>query len=75
MNRSSNELVPPHKVLSASEANALFKKMGLTAANLPKIFTTDPQAVALGAKSGDIIEIDRNDFGKKYKYYRHVVEE
>ena len=75
MNRPANELVPQHKVLSASDANALMKKLGLTASNLPKIFSTDPQAVALGAKPGDIVEIDRNDFGKKYRYYRQVVEE
>lgn len=75
MNRPANELVPQHKILSASETNALLKRMDLAASNLPRVFSTDPQVVALGAKPGDVIEIDRVDFGKKYKYYRHVVEE
>lgn len=67
--------MPPHKILSPSEASALLKRLGLAANNLPKMLNTDPQAVALGAKPGDILEMDRNDFGKKYKYYRQVVEE
>jgi DNA-directed RNA polymerase subunit H (RpoH/RPB5) len=48
--------------------------MGISISNLPKILVGDPQAKKLEAKAGDVIEIDRNDFGNSYKYWRCVVE-
>ncbi|MEM0147368.1 MAG: DNA-directed RNA polymerase subunit RpoH/Rpb5 C-terminal domain-containing protein [Candidatus Micrarchaeaceae archaeon] len=66
---SDHYLVPPHKVLSQSEAESVLKKLSLSLANLPKIFVDDPQAKLLGAKIGQVIEISRG----KSKYYRLVV--
>ena len=34
----------------------------------------EPQAKKLSAKAGDVLEIEREDFGKAYTYYRLVVE-
>jgi len=62
--------VPPHKVLSPSEAAEVLSKLNISPQNLPKIFADDPQAKLIGAKVGNIIEIDR---GKEGKYYRLVV--
>ncbi|MEM3781711.1 MAG: DNA-directed RNA polymerase subunit RpoH/Rpb5 C-terminal domain-containing protein [Candidatus Micrarchaeaceae archaeon] len=67
---SDHYLVPPHKILSPSEADEVLKKFGVSAANIPKIFADDPQAKRLGAKIGQIIEITRS---KSVKYYRLVV--
>ncbi len=74
MSKREHELVPTHKVISHSDANSMLASFGISVYNLPKILVDDPQAKKLGAKAGDIIEIEREDFGKSYKYYRHVVE-
>ena len=52
----------------------MIAKFGITVSNLPKILKNDPQAVKLQAQVGDVIEIERDDSGKKYLYYRQVVE-
>ncbi len=60
--------------MSADERKALFKKLDAKPTNLPKILSSDPQAVKLGAKPGDIIEIERDSDGKPYMYYRFVIQ-
>jgi DNA-directed RNA polymerase subunit H (RpoH/RPB5) len=59
--------------MSKTEVSELLSEMEITANNLPKILVTDPQAVKIEAKAGDVLEINREDFGRKYKYYRVVV--
>ena len=73
MVKREHELVPIHRIMSESEINELLEKMGITANNLPKILLTDPQAKKISAKVGDVIEIEREDLGIQYKYYRQVV--
>ena len=60
--------------MSAGEVEKMTAKYGITISNLPKILKSDPQAVKLQAQVGDVLEIERDDFGKKYLYYRQVVE-
>jgi len=60
--------------MTASEVEALSAKLKIKVSNLPKILKTDPQAVKLQAQVGDVLEIERDDFGKKYLHYRQVVE-
>ncbi|MGC9037384.1 MAG: DNA-directed RNA polymerase subunit RpoH/Rpb5 C-terminal domain-containing protein [Candidatus Micrarchaeia archaeon] len=67
---SEHYLVPPHRILSEKEAERVLAELKIPASKLPKIFVTDPQAKKLGAKVGQIIEIDRGEDGK---YYRLVV--
>ncbi len=67
-------LVPKHRILSQKEKEELLKKYGVKESQLPKILASDPMVKAIGAKPGDIIEIERNLFGKKSIYYRVVVE-
>lgn len=72
-----HELVPPHRILSKKEKERVFKKYGLKSPNqLPRIFASDPVAVAIGATIGDVIEIERDSpVAGKIKYYRFVVKE
>jgi DNA-directed RNA polymerase subunit H len=52
----------------------VFKKYGVTAKELPKIYVSDPAAIAIGAKVGDIIEITRKSpVAGEIKYYRAVI--
>ena len=74
MVKRDHELVPVHRIMSASEIKKLLEEMDLKAYNLPKIRESDPQAKKIGAKPGDVLEIDREDMGKSYKQYRQVIE-
>jgi DNA-directed RNA polymerase subunit H (RpoH/RPB5) len=62
------ELVPEGK------QKAVLEKYSLTALDqLPHMKKNDPAAVALGAKEGDVIKIDRQEPTGKCTYYRVVV--
>lgn len=74
LSKRDHELVPAHAVLSRSEVTTLLNTLGLNPNNLPKILLNDPQVTKIGAKVGDVIEIERVDFGKSFKYYRLVVQ-
>lgn len=74
MSKRDHELVPAHRVMSKKEVETLLAAMGINVTNLPRILVTDPQTVKLKAKAGDVLEIEREDFGKKYSYYRLVSE-
>lgn len=74
MSKREHELVPEHRIMSHNEANSLLDSLGVSTNNLPKILVSDPQVKKIGAKIGDIIEIEREDFGKSFKYYRFVVQ-
>ena len=72
--KSNHDYVPLHEVLGEKEAVEALKKFGLEKQNLPRILVTDPQVVKLGARSGQVVRIHRNDNGNKYFYYRLVVD-
>lgn len=74
MVKPGHELVPQHRIMSKTEVNDLLSERGIGTSNLPKILLSDPQATKLEAKVGDVIEINREDFGRKYKHYRFVIE-
>ncbi|MEM1557079.1 MAG: DNA-directed RNA polymerase subunit H [Thermoproteota archaeon] len=68
-------LVPRHRVLSIEEKEALLKKYNIKLSQLPKMLTSDPVAVALGAKPGDVVEIIRKSpVAGETLAYRLVVE-
>ncbi len=71
---SINEYVPIHTILSAEQAKKILEKLSLKAENLPKLLSSDPQAIYIKAQPGDIVEVKRNDYGKEYLYYRFVIE-
>jgi DNA-directed RNA polymerase subunit H (RpoH/RPB5) len=60
-------------LLSESEAKKIAKEFSITLDKFPKILESDPQIQKLGAKSGRLIQINRNDDGKKYVAYRYVI--
>jgi len=53
-------LVPEHILLSREEARRILKKMGIKPSQLPWMLASDPVAVELGAKPGDIVMIIRD---------------
>ena len=67
------DLLSPHKLLSAEEAEKVAKKFKTPIEKFPKILKDDPQAIKLDAKPGQLIEIDRKDPPGRYAYYRYVV--
>ena len=69
-----SDLVPKHEILSPEEKQKLLDKFNISEKQLPKIKSTDPAVIALGAKKGDVIKITRKSpvAGESY-YYRLVV--
>ncbi|MCL5430491.1 MAG: DNA-directed RNA polymerase subunit H [Candidatus Marsarchaeota archaeon] len=67
------ELIPEHRLLSASEAKKVAQQFETTPDKFPKILESDPQSVKIGAKSGQLIAIDRKDPTGSYTYYRYVI--
>ena len=68
--------MPSKRILPAQEEEVkkLLERYGITKKQLPKILTTDPVVKALGAKVGDVIEIERKSpVAGVTKYYRVVV--
>ncbi len=70
----SHNLMPQMKVISGSEKTKLLHEFSIRADQLPKMFSTDPAAIALKAEVGDIIKIDRNDGTGKHTGYRVIIE-
>jgi DNA-directed RNA polymerase subunit H len=70
-----HELVPEHRILSEEEKEELLRKYRIRLSQLPQILASDPAAVELEAKPGDVIEIKRKSpTAGVYYYYRLVVE-
>jgi len=68
-------LVPEHTILSEHECQELFKKYSIRPDQLPKILHTDPAVVAIGAKPGQIVKIERkSQTAKQAIAYRLVIE-
>lgn len=71
----SHKLVPEIKVLSGAEKTKILSKYGVTEKQLPRMISTDPEAVALKAVPGDVVKIERDDGTGKYTTFRVVVED
>ena len=75
LNVLEHELAPQHVILSKKEAEEVLKKYDIKPEQLPKIFTTDPGAIAIGAKPGQIIKIIRKSrTAKQAVAYRLTIE-
>ena len=69
-----NLLVPKHEILSDNEVKKVLQELNTVADKLPRILNTDP-ALAGKAKPGQVVKIYREESrGKKYLYYRIVIE-
>ena len=67
-------LQPKHIKLKEKDAEELLKKLNISRAQLPKIFSDDP-ALPEGCEIGDLIKIERKDSDGDgvHLYYRVVV--
>lgn len=70
----SYHLNPKMSILKSNEKQKILDQFGLSEDMLPKIQIDDPVAVALGAKTRDLIKILRNDGTGDYAAYRIVVD-
>lgn len=72
--KQDNVLVPPHRIMSKDESQALLERLMVEKRDLSKIRQSDPMAVWLGAEIGDIIDIDgfseSAGIEKKYRVVR-----
>jgi len=74
-NIMNHDLVPLHKIVSEKEKAELLKKYNIEPNQLPKILSTDPVSITIGAKPGQIVKIIRNSHtAKEAIAYRFVVE-
>jgi len=70
-----HRLVPLHEIISEKERDELFKKYNIKQDQLPRILDTDPVAVSIGAKPGQVLKITRkSQTAKKAVAYRLVIE-
>lgn len=75
MSITKHNLIPEHKLLTDKQKETLLNGLHVTIKELPKIKITDPSVQALGAKSGDVIQITRESrSAKESQYYRAVIE-
>ena len=70
-------LVPKHILMTKQETRELLDKYKIDVIDLPQIFEKDPVAIAIGAKSGDVIKIIRKSSTtvREVDYYRYVIKE
>ncbi len=73
---TQHELVPAHVILSEKEKEQVLTKYNIESSKLPKMLTTDPVALSIGAKSGEVVKITRESHtAKESVAYRLVVED
>ncbi len=73
---TKHQLVPKHSLLADSKKEKLFSEFNISSRQLPKILISDPAISNLGAKAGDVIEIERESKTSGVtKYYRVVIDE
>jgi len=70
-----HRLVPKHEVLSKEEAEEVLRKYHAKPHQLPWIKASDPIAIIIGAKPGDIVKVtSKSPTAGVYVHYRYVVE-
>lgn len=75
MSEQSNFLIPEHRKLAEEEVTKILEKYSLESKfKLPMIKLKDPALEGLEVEIGDVIEITRESFAGKSKYFRLVVE-
>jgi DNA-directed RNA polymerase subunit H len=74
LNIMAHKLVPNHIIISEKEKKELLEKYKISPDQLPKILNTDPAAVSIGAKPGQIVKIIRKSHtAKEAVAYRLVI--
>lgn len=74
-NLMEHELVSKHRIVPKEEVEKLQKRYRIAAHQLPHMKSTDPIAILLGAKSGDVVEVSRrSSTAGRFASYRYVVD-
>ncbi|KAH9411125.1 RNA polymerase Rpb5 [Ordospora pajunii] len=74
-NKTKHAWVPPHRILSREEREAVLKSLKLNPQDLPRIQKSDVIARYFGARQGDVMEIiRRSKTAGECVYYRVVVD-
>ncbi len=69
-----HQLVPLHEIVSVEERRQIVEKYHAEPFQFPWIKNTDPIAIILGAKPGDVVRItQKSETAGKYDTYRYVV--
>jgi DNA-directed RNA polymerase subunit H (RpoH/RPB5) len=69
-----HEFVSKHEILTPEERKELLEQYKMQPYQLPRIKSTDPSIIAVGAKAGDVVRVIRNSAtAGKYVAYRYVV--
>jgi DNA-directed RNA polymerase subunit H (RpoH/RPB5) len=69
-----HSLVPVHEIVGEEEKRALVDRYHAEPYQFPWIKATDPIAIILGAKAGDVVRItQKSETAGKYDTYRYVV--
>lgn len=71
----AHELVPIHILLNDKDAEKMLRQYKIEPYQLPYIKSSDPVAMAIGAKPGDIVKIVRKSpTASEAVAYRYVIE-
>jgi DNA-directed RNA polymerase subunit H len=71
----NHRIVPNHTVLSEERKQEILEQFGVSPGQLPKILLSDPAVKHIGAKVGDIVEIERiSPTAGICHAYRYVIE-
>jgi len=73
-NPLEHKMVPNHEILNEEDLNKILSEYKVDKEQLPKIRISDPSAVFVKAKVGDVVRISRDSqtAGKSY-FYRLVI--
>ena len=67
-------MVPDHEILDDNEVEKVLTEYNIEKEQLPKIFVSDPSAVAIKAEIGNVIRITRQSpTAGQSLYYRMVI--
>lgn len=73
-NPLKHKMVPEHEILNEEEVKKILSKYAIEKEQLPKIRVSDPVAVQIKAKVGDVIKIIRESpTSGKAIFYRTVI--
>jgi len=63
----SHELIPQHKLMPKEAGEKILAEFKASRSQIPKIKLKDAALIGMGAKSGQIVEVTRQDGSKNYR--------
>jgi DNA-directed RNA polymerase subunit H len=69
-----HKLVPKHEIVDENELSKILAEYNIEKEQMPKIRVSDPAAVAIKAKIGDVVQVTRDSStAGKSLFYRLVI--